>query len=40
MYNVNSGMVPSYRQDLIPPLVSEISDYPWRNKRLISVPIN
>ena len=30
MYNVNSGMVPSYIQDLIPPLVNEISDYPLR----------
>ena len=32
MYNVNSGMVPSYIHDLIPPLVNEISDYPLRNK--------
>ena len=40
MYNVNSGMVPSYIQDLIPPLVSEISDYPLRNNRNISVPLN
>ena len=30
MYNVNTGMLPSYIQDLIPPLVSEISDYPLR----------
>ena len=33
MYNVNSGMVPSYMQDLIPPLV-------LRNNRNISVPLN
>ena len=40
MYNVNTGMVPSYIQDLIPPLVSEISDYPLRNNSNISVPLN
>ena len=40
MYNVNSGMVPSYIQDLIPPLVNEISDYPLRKNRNISVPLN
>ena len=40
MYDVNSGMVPSYIQDLIPPLVGEISDYPLRNNRNISVPLN
>ena len=40
MYNVNSGMVPSYIQDLIIPLVSEISDYPLRNNRNISIPLN
>ena len=28
MYYVNTGMVPSYILDLIPPLVSEVSDYP------------
>ena len=39
-YNVNTGMVPSYTQDLIPPLVSEISVYPLRNNRNISVPLN
>ena len=33
MFNVNSGMVPPYIQDLIPPLVSEVSDYPLRNTR-------
>ena len=33
MYNVNAGLVPSYTSDLIPPLVSEISDYPLRNKQ-------
>ena len=31
MYDLNTGMVPSYLQYLIPPLVSEISDYPLRN---------
>ena len=40
MYNINTGMVPSYTQDLIPPLVSEISDYPLRKNRNISVPLN
>ena len=40
MYNVNTGMVTSYIHDLIPPLVSEISDYTLRNNRIISVPLN
>ena len=40
MYKVNNGIVPSYKQDLIPPLVSEISNYPLRNNRNISVPFN
>ena len=40
MYNVNTGIVPSYIQDLIPPLVSEVSDYPFRNTRNITVPYN
>ena len=40
MYNVNTGMVPSYIQDLIPPLVSEVTDYPLRNTRNITVPYN
>ena len=40
MYNDNTSMVPFYNQDLIPPLVSEISDYPLGNKRNISVPLN
>ena len=38
MYNVNAGLVPSYILDLIPPLVSEILDYPLRNNRNISLP--
>ena len=38
MYNVNTPKVPAYIQDLIPPLVSEISDNPMRNNRNISVP--
>ena len=40
MYNVNTGIVPSYMQDLVPPLVSEISDQPLRNNRKISVTLN
>ena len=40
MYNVNTGMAPSYLQDLIPPLVSEVSYYPLRNNRIITVPYN
>ena len=40
MYNVNTGIVPSLIEDLIPPLVSEISDYPLRNSSSISVPLN
>ena len=40
MYKVNNGIVPSYIQDLIPPLVGEFSNYPLRNNRNISVPFN
>ena len=40
MYNVNTGLVPSYIQDLIPLLVSEVSDYPLRNTRNITVSYN
>ena len=40
MYKVNNGIVPSYIHDLIPPLLSEISNYPLRNNRNISVPFN
>ena len=40
LYKVNNGIVPSYIQDLIPPLISEISNYPLRNNRNISVPFN
>ena len=40
MYNVNTEMVPPYIQDLIPPIVSEVSDYPLRNTRNITVPYN
>ena len=32
--------MPSYIQDLIPPLVNEISNYQLRNNRNISVPLN
>ena len=40
MYNVNTGMVPSYIQYLIPPLVSEVSNYPLRYTRNITVSYN
>ena len=40
IYNDNTSMVPSYNQDLIPPLVCEISDYPLGNNSNISVPLN
>ena len=40
MYNVNVGLVPLYILDLIPPIVNEISDYPLRNSRNISLPYN
>ena len=40
MYNVNTGILPSYIQDLIPPLVSEVTDYPLRNTRNITVHYN
>ena len=33
-------MIPSYIQDLIPLLVNEVSDYPLRNNRNITVPCN
>ena len=35
-----TGMVPSYIRELIPPLVSEITDHPLTNNRIISVPFN
>ena len=40
MYHVKTGMVPSYIQDLIPPLIREVSNYPLRNTRNITVPYN
>ena len=40
MHSVNTGIMPAYIQDLIPPLVSQISDYPLRNNSHISVPLN
>ena len=40
MYNVNAGFGPTYISDLIPPLVNEISDYPLRNNRNLSLPYN
>ena len=40
MYHVNTGMVPSNIHILNPPLVCEISDYPLRNTRNITVPYN
>ena len=40
VYNLNTDMVSSYIQDLIYSLVIEISDYPLRNNRNISVPLS
>ena len=40
MYNVNTGMVPAYIQDLILRLVNGISDNRLRNNRNISVPLS
>ena len=40
VYNVNTGMVPSYIQYLTPSLVSENSDYPLRNNKNVSVSLN
>ena len=40
IHNVNTGTVPSYIHDLILYLLSEISDYPLRNKRNITVPLH
>ena len=40
VYNVNARLVPSCFSDLIPPLVSEISDYLSRNNRNISLSYN
>lgn len=36
MYKCNNGQVPGYISDLIPPLVSEISNYPLRNRANLS----
>ena len=36
MYKCNDGQVPGYMSDLVPPLVSEISNYPLRNRTNIS----
>ena len=38
MHKVNYGMVPTYIADLIPPLVNEISGYPFRNNNHFSTP--
>ena len=38
MYKSINGLVPSYISELIPPLVSEITDYPLRNQNNITVP--
>ena len=40
MYKINNGTVPSYIQAFIPPFSSEISNYPLRNNRNITVPFN
>ena len=36
MYKCKNGQVPRYISDLIPPLVSEISNYPLRNRANLS----
>ena len=40
MYNVNDDVVPACIQDLIPSLDSEVSGYPLRHDRNITVPYN
>ena len=37
MYKSVNGLVPSYISELIPPLISEITDYPLRNQNNITV---
>ena len=36
MYKYNNGQVQEYLSDLVPPLVSEISNYPLRNRTNVS----
>ena len=38
MYKVSNQLVPSYISDIIPPLVSDVSNYPLRNSSNYSVP--
>ena len=38
MYRVSNQLVPSYISDIIPPLVSVVSNYPLRNNSNYSVP--
>ena len=40
MYKSVNGLIPSYISELIPPLISEITDYPLRNQNNITVPFN
>ena len=40
MYKSVNGLVPSYIYELIPPLISEITDYPLRNQNNITVPLS
>ena len=35
-----NGLVPSYISELIPPLISEITDYPLRNQNNITIPFS
>ena len=35
-----STVVPSYISEVIPPLISEITDYPLRNQNNINVPFS
>ena len=38
MYKVSNQLVPSYISDIMPPLVSDVSNYPLRNSSNYSVP--
>ena len=40
MYKSVNGLVTSYISELILPLISEITDYPLRNKNDITVPFS
>ena len=38
MYKVSNQLLPSYISDIMPPLVSDVSNYPLRNSSSHSVP--